>query len=406
MPEPDADRSDPMTRTGDVNAATTEPAIDGAPDTTAPSPAVGVGGTGRKRRRGRAVAFAAIALVVAGVGAAAAVGFGGSGDTTADSAPAAPKTTKVVKTTVTETATVDGNLDYGTETTLSARPGAGGVGTITWLPGEGTTISRGKTVYSINADPVVLFYGSMPLWRTLVPGSSGADVKEVETNLAALGYTGFTVDDDYTDATADAVQDWQDDLGRDETGTLNPEDVVVATGQIRAATQKVQLGAAANGPVLTYTGTSRVVTINLDVSDESLVKDGTTATVKLPDGKSVKGTVSDVGSVASSATTGTGVQAQTTTTIPVTVKISDQKALGSLDAAPVDVDLVSASAKDVLAVPVNALVALAEGGYGIQVLDGATTRYVPVKTGLFSSSNVEVSGTGLTEGMNVVIPNA
>jgi len=391
-----------MNKTGELDAAAADLAIDGIAGSGV-SPAGEGHGTWRKRRRGRTAALVVLALVIAGVGVAAAVGFGGSDDTTTGSAPVTPTTTKIIRTTVTETATVNGNLDYGTQTTLSGRTGAG---TITWLPGEGRTISRGETVYSVNAEPIVLLYGSMPLWRTLVPGSSGADVKEVETNLAALGYTGFTVDDDYTDATADAVKAWQEDLDRDETGTLDPGDVVVTTGQIRTAAQKVQLGAAANGPVLAYTATNRVVTVNLDVSDENLVKDGTTATVRLPDGKSVKGTVSDIGTVASTETTTSGVQSKTTTTIPITVEIGDQKSLGSLDAAPVDVDLISASAKNVLAVPVNALVALAEGGYGVQVLDGATTRYVAVKTGLFSSSNVEVSGTGLAEGMNVVIPHA
>lgn len=358
------------------------------------------------RPAGRVIGLTAAGLAVVGAGTAAALGFGGSGRDAGAEPAAAPATAKIVRTTVTETETVDGNLNHGDETTLAVRPGAGATGTITWLPGEGTTITRGRTVYSVNADPVVLLYGSMPLWRPLVPGSSGSDVKELEANLAALGYTGFTVDDDYTTATADAVRDWQADLGRDETGTVDPADVVVSSGPIRTATQKTQLGAAANGPLLTYTGTSRVVTVDLDIADENLVGNGTTASVKLPDGTTVKGTVSQVGTVASTRTTGTGVQAGTTTTIPVTVQIGDQKALGTLDSAPVDVDLVSATAKNVLAVPVNALVALAEGGYGVQVVDGSGTRYVAVKTGLFSDTDVEVSGAGLAEGQQVVIPSA
>jgi peptidoglycan hydrolase-like protein with peptidoglycan-binding domain len=388
-----------MSRAGDTVATPTEPAIGNT--------ATSSDGEGRRpnpRRGGRIVVVVVLTLGIAGAGVAAAVGFGGSDDATTASTVTPPSTTRIVRTTVTETETVDGNLDYGTATTVAARAGAGGVGTITWLPGEGKTLSRGKTVYSVNADPVVLLYGTMPLWRPLQPGSSGPDVKEVEKNLAALGYTGFTVDDDYTAATADAVRDWQDDLRRDGTGVVSPEDVVIAEGKVRIGTQKVQLGAAATGPILTCTGTARVVTVDLDVSDENLVKDGTTATVTLPDATTVKGSVSDIGTVASTRTSGSGVQAQTATTIPVTVTIRDQKALGSLDAAPVDVDLVSASAKNVLAVPVNALVALAEGGYGVQVLDGTTTRYLPVKTGLFSSSTVEISGAGLAEGLSVVIP--
>ena len=59
---------------------------------------------------------------------------------------------------------------------------------------------------------------------------------------------------------------------------------------------------------------------------------------------------------------------------------------------------------DVLAVPVQALVALAEGGYGLEVVDGSSTRYLPVRTGLFAAGRVEVAGEGLREGLTVGMP--
>jgi hypothetical protein len=70
----------------------------------------------------------------------------------------------------------------------------------------------------------------------------------------------------------------------------------------------------------------------------------------------------------------------------------------------VDVTLVSAQATDVLSVPVAALVALAEGGYGVQVVDGSSARYVAVKTGMFASGRVEISGDGITAGTVVGVP--
>ena len=57
-----------------------------------------------------------------------------------------------------------------------------------------------------------------------------------------------------------------------------------------------------------------------------------------------------------------------------------------------------------LTVPVAALVALAEGGYGVEVVDGRRTRYVAVETGLFAGGRVEVTGDGLAEGMTVGMP--
>ena len=55
--------------------------------------------------------------------------------------------------------------------------------------------------------------------------------------------------------------------------------------------------------------------------------------------------------------------------------------------------------KDVLAVPVGALLALREGGYALQLPDGGL---VAVQTGMFAEGLVEVSGAGLTEGLTVV----
>jgi len=68
------------------------------------------------------------------------------------------------------------------------------------------------------------------------------------------------------------------------------------------------------------------------------------------------------------------------------------------------VRLVRARRVNVLSVPVEALLALREGGYGVEVVDGATTRTVPVETGLFATDRVEVASPDLHEGMHVVVP--
>jgi hypothetical protein len=50
-------------------------------------------------------------------------------------------------------------------------------------------------------------------------------------------------------------------------------------------------------------------------------------------------------------------------------------------------------------VPVSALLALAEGGYGLEVVrDDGTTKIVRVDTGLFADGKVEVRGAGIGEG--------
>jgi hypothetical protein len=362
---------------------------------------------------------AGVAVLAAAATTAAALGLGPS-----DSPPSAnvglpPATGTVTRTTLTETERVSGTLGYGTASIVSARGGLGGsggpgggsgssTGTLTWLPAAGATVARGKPVFRVNELPVPLIYGTVPLYRVLRSGLSGPDVKQFEQNLAALGYRGFTVDDEFTSATASAVREWQADLGRDETGTVDADEVVVAPGPIRVGELKAAAGDTASGPVLTYTGTTRVVDIDLDVSLQHLVRKGVAATVTLPDNTSVEGTVDSVGTVATtSGGTGGGTGGGgggSSTTVAVVVAIADQKALGTLDAAPVTVTLLANRHENVLTVPVAALVALAEGGYGVQVVDGKSAYYVAVQTGMFANGRVEVTGEGITEGTVVGMP--
>jgi multidrug efflux pump subunit AcrA (membrane-fusion protein) len=152
--------------------------------------------------------------------------------------------------------------------------------------------------------------------------------------------------------------------------------------------------------VLTYAGTSRVVTVKLDMSDQRLAKVGAKVSVTLPDNRRVEGTITKVTTVIEA---GSGNE-EDSTKIEVTVGLADADAITGYDQATVDVAFTATEHRNVLTVPVAALLALAEGGYGVQVVDGATTRIVRVETGLFASGRVEITGTGLSEGMTVGIP--
>jgi hypothetical protein len=137
------------------------------------------------------------------------------------------------------------------------------------------------------------------------------------------------------------------------------------------------------------------------VALRDLVKRGTAAKVILPGGNAVDGTIAGVGSVATAG----DEEANEPATIEVTVTVDDQSKLGMLDQAPVVVELVSARVENVLTVPVAALVALAEGGYGLQVVTGSSSRYVPVELGAFGTGRVQVTGAGIAEGTRVVVPS-
>ena len=75
-----------------------------------------------------------------------------------------------------------------------------------------------------------------------------------------------------------------------------------------------------------------------------------------------------------------------------------------MDQAPVNVNITSQTVDNVLAVPVNALLALQGGGYGVQVVTGKTSHLAAVTTGLYSDTLVQVSGSGLSAGQQVVVP--
>ena len=347
------------------------------------------------RRVRTALVIGAAGLVAAAV-AGAAIGIGGGSAATTASTPPAPATAPVTRATLTQTQQVNGTLGYGTPVTVNG----GGSGVITWRPAPGAVIRRGQPVYKADNQPVPLFYGRLPLYRQLTVGDTGDDVTEVERNLAALGYTGVTVDKYYTPATAAAVWQWQHDLGLTPTGVLTPADVVLAPGKLRVAALTAHLGDPANGPVLTYTGTTRLVQVALDVALQGLARPGAAAAVTLPDGTTVHGRIASVGSVATA-----GTSASQPATIAVTVTVASQAALGQLDQAPVVVNLVSQRVTNVLTVPVAALVGLAGGGYGLQVVTGSASHYVHVQLGMFAGGRVQVSGDGIAAGTRVGVPS-
>lgn len=319
-----------------------------------------------------------------------------------------PATAEVTRMTLVETTTLPGTLGYGEEVPVAAS----GEGTLTWIAATGSTVMRGEPLFKVDERPVVALYGEVPPYRTLRVGLTGSDVRQLEDNLAALGYTGFTVDDVFTAGTAAAVRVWQTSLGLAVTGTVERGQIVFTPGPVRIAEHSARVGATLRGggeTVLSYTGTTRLVTVQLTVADQALAVGGGKVTVTLPGGKSVAGTIAKVDTVATAPeqaapTPGRSGSTASAARIPVTVALADQQALGTLEAAPVDVAFVSQAREGVLAVPVAALLALPKGGYGVEIVDGRSTRVVAVQTGLFAAGRVEVSGGGIAAGMKVGMP--
>lgn len=329
-------------------------------------------------------------VAVLGVGTAVTVTRLGNRPAAAAESPDPPATAVVEKTDLAERETLTGELGYGTAQTLTGRR----PGTVTALPAQGAVLDRGAVLYEVDARPVVLFLGGLPLYRTVGEGmTDGPDVKLVEENLRDLGFRGFgTPDEEFTAGTAAAIEKWQEKLGVDETGVIELGDVVVAPGPIRVATLTATLGADAGGPIYDYTGTLRSVTVDLESGQEDVAPVGTKVALTI-DGKQVPGTVTAV--TPAPAGDEPGAEAGFT----ATVAIGDLGAIGAEDSGSVEVVVTTGARQGVLAVPVGALLALAEGGYAVELPSG---KLIAVTTGLFADGLVEVSGEGLSEGMKVV----
>lgn len=350
-------------------------------------------------RRRTAVIASVVVLAVAGGGAVAATTLSSSGTgQVREESGLPPATADVERGDLSDSTQVDGALGY----TKQRKVNAAVAGTLTWAPGAGSAVKRNGKLYEVDGTPVRLMYGSGPMYRTLKDGDEGRDVQQLEENLAALGYTGFTVDDEYSELTAAAVKRWQKAHDLKQTGEVGPEEIAFAPGAVRVKEAAAAVGdhVAPGSPVLSTTGSERVVIFGLDVSESTSVKVGTKVSVDLPDGSSAKGAIASVGKTAEP---GDDPQDKTPK-IGVTVSFDDPDKVGGIDQSPVTVNLTGETRKAVLTVPVDALLALADGGFGVQVVRNGKAREVKVELGLFGQGRVEVSGGGLREGMKVGVP--
>ena len=354
-------------------------------------------------RRHPAVSVAvALAVLAAGAGIAWSAGaLRSPGSSGAGQGAPPPATQRVAREDLSSTTPVNATLGYAGSYTVRGQGG----GTLTWLPAAGQVITQGHVLYRVDNDvPVVLLYGSVPAWRSLAEGLTGADVTQLNHDLVALGYASSPAIselgwDYYSWETAYGVQQMESALGvSGSPGSLPPGSVVFEPGAIRVSEVLGSLDGPAAGPLLVTSSDQHEVSIALSTDQQPDVAVGDPVSVTLPDGSSTPGRISSVGTVAS----GTAANA----TIQVTVTLTHPAAAGTLDRAPVTVYITTASASDSLVVPVGALLAQSSGGYAVEVIGAANSRrLVPVTVGIFDDNSGMVQVTGaLTPGEQVVVP--
>lgn len=314
---------------------------------------------------------------------------------------------------------VEGTLGYAKELKLGAA-GTGGAGTgtgdatgsgsgvLTWVAGAGTTIERDGKLYEVNGKPVRLMYGSTPMYRTMKSGDKGEDVKQLKSNLQALGFgVGLDASDGtFTAGTATGVKRWQKSHGMKETGEVGKDDIAFASGPQRVQKNDMAVGGepAPGKPVMTLTGAERMVRFQLDAGKAGSVKAGDPVSVKLPGGVTATGKIDAVASTANPDDQGGGGGGNKKAKIEVSVTLDNASEVKGPDQSPVSVNLTGETRQGVLSVPVNSLLALSGGGFGVQVVEDGKAREIKVELGMFGNGRVEVTGDSLTEGMQVGIP--
>ncbi|XKK61207.1 peptidoglycan-binding protein [Streptomyces sp. ARC32] len=131
---------------------------------------------------------------------------------------AGPVTVPVEQRTLTATVVAQGSLEYGSPRgiTLAGAVGSsqegdeedGAAQRVTKVPSSGSRLKEGDVLMQVSGRPVLVLVGSVPMYRTLGPGSSGDDVKQLQKALNRLGFSTGGVTGTYGQGTASAVGRW------------------------------------------------------------------------------------------------------------------------------------------------------------------------------------------------------
>ncbi|MET0663205.1 MAG: peptidoglycan-binding protein [Ilumatobacteraceae bacterium] len=338
------------------------------------------------------VAVAGVALTTADRGAAAPTGTStgtSTGTATGSENDASFETAVVSRGNLDSEADFSGSMGFGEGWTLPLQLD----GLITAGSPFGTVVPFGSTLVTVDNEQVYLAEGGMPMYRDLrleSPRLEGYDVAQLQLFLITLGFDddgAMTADGVFGTTTRNAVRDWQDSRGVDDTGVVSRQELVFNATPLRLASD-LRIGTTFES--LDVTAPDAIVTVDASSDDRAWLAEGTAVTVELADGSSVAGTV--IEQLAVSTDDGS-------TAYRSTIALDGEV---STDATNVRIVVSTTVADDVLIVPVAALLAPAEGGYAVEIVDGASTRLVAVEVGAILDGRAEISGD-VAEGDTVVV---
>ncbi len=279
--------------------------------------------------------------------------------------------------------------------------------TFTKLPSVGQILTRGQSLYQIGGQPVVLLYGSVLPTRAFIAGmSAGSDVGELNANLDALGYGQGLTGDTFSAATAAAIRAFQSARGLTVTGELLLGSVVFEPGagardeRDADGRRDRDAGTGARNQLDRSPGQARARRSPAGECQEG--RSGHDHPARQPDHAGTNHLCLERRDIVA----GKAGEEEGAPTIEVDATPTDPAATGRLDEAPVNVSITTESVENALVVPVDALLALAGGGYAVEIAEGRVHHLTAVTLGLFDDADglVQVSGRGLSAGQRVVVP--
>ena len=191
--------------------------------------------------------------------------------------------------------------------------------------------------------------------------------------------------------------------------TFSPTNAYASETPIIVGSYVNDIGSAVglNSPLYNISSIGIEVVFQVDASDQETVSLGDSVEIELPTDEKVPTVISFIDQVVT--------QTQAGEFIEVTLEVLNPEEIEAYDQAPVKVFVTTEISVGVLYVPVNALLALAEGGYALEVYEGEVetgtfngesgvdTNYIAVEIGVFTDGFVEVKGN-ISEGQVVVVP--
>ncbi len=277
-------------------------------------------------------------------------------------------------------------------------------GTVTMRHEAGKVVAPGEELIRVDDRPLVLVAGTMPLYRELhrvdtrgrdINGDrlallEGRDVEQLQSFLLSEGFgvdDGFEVDGQFGGKTEKAVKDWQETLGRPKTGRVDSSQVVFHREAVRIVSE-LRVGDRFSG--LEVGEAEANVLVDTSNRDRAALPIGSTVSVVLGDGRAFDAEVTEQ---EQADVAGQRVWRSTIVT---------RRALAG-EAETAKVIATEVLAEDVLLMPVGAFVALAEGGFAVEISNGDSTQLRSVQVGEVLDGQAEVIGD-LIEGDLVVVP--